>query len=235
MQTYFYQLSDLLQSRLSGSEMFTVSFAGETSNFVRFNKAKVRQPGTITQQSVSIRLIEDGRHASISVDLSGSLEKDTVLLENVLTKLRERLPYLPQDPHLLINQTVSSSERIDPNQLIPAADMVDQISTSCSGLDMVGILASGSLCFGFSNSLGQRNWFSTSNFNLDWSLVYSTDKAVKSTYAGREWSNAGFASKMEMARKKLQALAKPAKKLQPGQYRVFLTPEALWEILSLMN
>ena len=65
--------------------------------------------------------------------------------------------------------------------------------------------------------------------------MYSTDKAVKSSYAGRKWSSSAFSKKMEQARKKLKALAKPPKKLQPGSYRVFLTPEALREILSLLN
>ena len=40
MQAYFYRLSDLVQERLTGSEQFTFNFAAETSNFVRFNKAK---------------------------------------------------------------------------------------------------------------------------------------------------------------------------------------------------
>jgi predicted Zn-dependent protease len=100
---------------------------------------------------------------------------------------------------------------------------------------MVGILANGSISKGFANSHGQRNWFHTHNFNLDWSFVETTDKAVKSSYAGQQWDSGTFRGIVETAKKKLEALRLPAITLDPGEYRVALSPGALWEILEVIS
>ena len=106
----------------------------------------------------------------------------------------------------------------------------------CAGdLDLVGIWASGVMLHGFANSYGQFNWHSNHNFNFDWSLYYQNDKAVKQAYTGFAWDDAVFQHKLEHARQTLGLLAKPAKTIPPGQYRVFLTPTALQELLGLLG
>ena len=235
MQERFHRLTDYIQSKTSGEEVFLLNLQGEDSHFVRFNQGKVRQPGSVRQETVGLQLIHGRRHASVEMSLTGDEDIDCKRIDAALERMRERLPHLPEDPHLLISTEVCSTESDSENLLIEPADMVDEIIRESDGLDMVGILASGGIYRGFSNSYGQRNWFSTSNFNLDWSLVHSADKAVKSTYAGKEWSSSAFRSKMELARRKLGALGLPPKTLEPGEYRVFLSPTALWEILSLLG
>ena len=149
--------------------------------------------------------------------------------------LRDLLPHLPADPHLLINESVQSSEVVEDNKLIDTADMVDNILTESTGLDCVGILASGSNYRAFANSFGQRNWFASHNFNWDWSLVHSVDKAVKSGYAGKQWDSKTFANKMSDAKAQLKLLARPSKTLKPGSVRAYLSPVALSEILGLLS
>ena len=95
-----------------------------------------------------------------------------------------------------------------------------------------GILANGTITKGFANSHGQRNWFQTNNFNYDWSFVENADKAVKSSYAGTIWKRDDFLSTVEEAKRKLEALQLPSITLEPGEYRVILSPGALWEILG---
>ena len=60
MQDYFYTLADTLTSLLRGREVYTAMFHGEASDFVRFNRSAIRQPGTITQHTLRLDLI-DGR------------------------------------------------------------------------------------------------------------------------------------------------------------------------------
>lgn len=235
MQQRFYQLADSLQETLTGSERFIMNYSSEDSNFIRFNKGKVRQPGTIRQEYVNLRLLNGNRHASQTIPLVGDQQIDTKSLKAGILKLRDLLPHLPEDPHLLVNEEIQSNEKILENTLAPAEDMVDQIISTSEGLDLVGILASGGIHRGFANSMGQRNWFSTHNFNYDWSLVLDKDKAVKSTYAGTAWDGVVFNEKMNLAKRKLKALNQPAKTLSPGEYRVYLTPEALWEILEILG
>ena len=49
MQQHFMNLADYLTSQLTGAEIATSYLVAEKSDFVRFNQAKVRQPGSVTQ------------------------------------------------------------------------------------------------------------------------------------------------------------------------------------------
>lgn len=64
MQDTLHAVADLLKSLLQGGEEYTCGFSGEESDFVRFNKNRVRQAGTVTNRSVSIDLIRGRRQIS---------------------------------------------------------------------------------------------------------------------------------------------------------------------------
>ena len=152
MKDLFYTLADYLQSELRSDELFTLHASAERSSFVRFNHGKVRQPGSVVQYTITLRLIEGGRHSKISMSLCGDIATDKRRLSRSLADLREQLPLLPVDPHLLINTTVQSSEVTEDDELPEAAQMVDSILREGEGTDLVGILASGSIYSGFANS-----------------------------------------------------------------------------------
>lgn len=233
-QEYFYHIADAVQELSAAQELFTLYLSAEESDFVRFNHAKVRQPGSVSQQSISVRLIHGNKHVSSTVNLTGNLDTDKAKLVPVMERLRTQLDIVPADPHFLINTEVTSTSHIDEPTAFSAMDMVDDIIDQCAGLDMVGILANGSITKGFANSLGQRNWFHTHNFNFDWSFVENTDKAVKSSYAGQQWDSQEFQKLVDTAKIKLEALRLPPVTLEPGAYRVALSPGALWEILEVV-
>jgi predicted Zn-dependent protease len=88
---------------------------------------------------------------------------------------------------------------------------------------------------GFANSEGQRNWHAVSTFNLDWSLYHRTDKAVKSMYAGFEWSDAELDARMVAARERLALIAQPPRSIEPGRYRAWLAPAAMEEVAGLLR
>ena len=92
MQEYFYTLADGLTGMLRGSEVYTCAFSGEDSDFVRFNRSAVRQPGTIAQRSLYLDLIDGRRHAAGDIALSGDLESDQARLTDLVHGLREKLP-----------------------------------------------------------------------------------------------------------------------------------------------
>ena len=50
MQDYFYTLADAITALLKGDEVYTCTFRGEDSDFVRFNCSAVRQAGTASSQ-----------------------------------------------------------------------------------------------------------------------------------------------------------------------------------------
>jgi predicted Zn-dependent protease len=233
--SYFKALSQQLVAALRGAEVLTLFVEAEQSDFVRFNEAKVRQAGTVTQGLLLLDLIDGLRHAPGRYTLSGSLDEDVARGVALLDTLRQTLPFLPEDPHLLYATEVQSTERFATSELPDASDMVDSVMTSGEGLDVVGILASGTVFRGFANSLGQFNWFASSSFNFDWSLYHQADKAVKCGYAGTHWDDESLARKMGEGARQLDAMKRPPHRLDPGSYRAYLAPAALGEILGLLS
>ena len=129
MSQSVFELADHVQSLLSSSEAMTCTFNGESSDFVRFNHAKIRQPGSVSQSYCTLRLIEGQRHASAEVTLSGDSDSDKAMLKSELSKLRELLPHLPEDPHLLIHesdvQTTHSNEKNLPSSEQMTSEILD--------------------------------------------------------------------------------------------------------------
>jgi predicted Zn-dependent protease len=235
MQQTFYQLADSLVAERAGDEVLLLDFAGERSDFVRFNNSLVRQAGNVLQQYLDLELVSGDRHASETITLSGDGRENLHRALTSLEGLRARLPQVPADPYLLYSEEVRSSEKTGECKLPPVKDAVGAILTAGVGKDLVGIHAQGESCRGFANSLGQRNWFSTHSFHLEWCLYAHGDKAVKSAYAGFEWSNAELALKMATAADQLSVLGRPAKTIPPGEYRLYLAPAAFAEFADMLG
>jgi predicted Zn-dependent protease len=210
MQNYFNKLSDHVSGLLTGNEVYMMNLKGENSDFIRFNNAKIRQNGRVSQFSLELNLF-------------------------VLESLRGKLKVVPEDPYLLYSTEVNSGNQIEKSQLIDSKQMVDEIVSSAQGKDLAGILATGDLFFGFSNSFGQRNWYERSNFNFDWSVYHTTDKAVKSGYAGFKWNSEEFKAKMASTLKQLEIMKRPAKTIEPGKYKTYLTPVALSDFIGMLS
>lgn len=230
----FSDLSDDLCTQLQGDEVLTLFLRGEESDFVRFNKGTVRQAGHVQQATLELDLIDGARHASARITLSGDPAIDRDRAANQLSVLRDLIPYLPEDPYLLYSKDVQSTDRTAKNQLPESGEVVDSILGECGGSDLVGIYASGAIHTGFANSLGQRNLFTTDSFHFDWSFYHQADKAVKCGYAGTEWEPEAFQRKVESGRRQLGVIERSPRTIEPGRYRAYLAPTALYEILSLM-
>ncbi len=232
MQEYFYTLADFIGKQLQGNEIYLAEFTAEQSDFIRFNKAQIRQPGNVEQRYLIIDLIDGKRHISEQFALSGELTTDYERVTTVIRQLRNQLPHIPEDPYLLYATEVNSTESIGSNNLLAAPDVVNEILTATG--DFVGIYASGGIFTGFANSFGQRNWHNSYTFNFDWSLYHSKDKAVKSAYAGFEWNSADFTQKVTNSLAQLKILKQEAHTINPGKYRVYLAPAAMFEIFQLL-
>ena len=234
MQDYFHALADTITAHLQGQEVYTCTFRGEDSDFVRFNRSAVRQAGTVRQRALSLDLIEGQRHAAGNVALSGDLHQDGEVATRLLAGLREQLPFLPEDPHLLYATEVQSSLAAGRNELPERAEAVDAVLRAGRGRDLVGLYAAGGIYVGFANSFGQRNWFASYNFNCDWSFYRQGDKAVKTAYAGLRWEDGAFERQVDEAAAQLDVLDRPPRTIPPGNYRVYLAPAAVADILDML-
>ncbi len=235
MQSYFWELSELAQSRLRGSERYTCSYRAEDSDFVRFNRSAVRQAGSVSQKSLTLDLIDSGRHTSATLGLSGNAELDRARLATQIDDLRERLASVPEDPWLLYSEDVQSTERQAEDRLPESEQVLEQIRSAGAGRDLVGHYASGGSFTGFANSLGQRNWDCRYSFNLDWSLYHGGDKAAKGSYAGFQWQAPEFERRARACAEQLQILERSPHTVDPGAYRVYLAPAALVEVVDMLR
>ncbi|MGL6000391.1 MAG: TldD/PmbA family protein [Pseudomonas proteolytica] len=231
----FKELVEWLKQAITAEEQFHLGYAAESSEFVRFNHAKVRQAGQVQQASLNLKLINDGRHADLGITLAGSPEVDRQRLAEGLQQLRETLPLLPKDPYLLLNHTAWQN-RSEQAQALPDLDQVlTDISHGAQGLDLVGIYAAGPISHGFASSSGAFGWHQANSFNFDFSLFHANGEAVKASYAGDKWDSAAFAQRLQHAREQLEFLGRPLHALAPGQYRAYLAPAALEEIVDMLT
>lgn len=223
-----------LQDAIKESEQFTLSYSAESSEFIRFNHAKVRQAGQVQQASLHFKLIDDGRHADLSITLSNDPEVDRQRLVEALQQLRETLPLLPADPYLMLNHAQWQSHHVQDHPLPDSEQVVAQIGRAGAGLDLVGIYAAGPISRGFASSAGAFGWHQANSFNFDFSLFHANGEAVKASYAGHAWDDAAFAQRFDQARQQLEFLGRPLRTLAPGQYRAYLAPAALEEIMGML-
>jgi len=232
---YLDDLVDWASSGLTGNEILLAKLDGETSDFVRFNNATVRQAGAVNQRDLSLDLIEGSRHARGYVSLAQSPEIDRPRVSALLDSLREQRAASPEDPYLLYSTEISDSVTRSDGSIPSPAEAMGLVIDGAAGRDLVGVYAAGTTFSGFANSLGQRNWFQSSTFNLDWSLHLRADKATKNLYAGRDWSNDEFRSKIDWSMRQLEALERKPLDLSPAGHRTFLAPSAVQEIIDMLS
>ena len=234
VESYFNDLARAVDNALVAGERHATWFSAEDSDFVRMNRGKVRQPGTVSQRFIDIRLIRGARHASHSLSLSGDLHSDARAIGAAVAGLRDVLPQLADDPHLLLPTTVASSRTTRGATLPPTEAIVARMLDAAAGLDLVGLAAAGPVYRGFANSDGQRNWHVVTTFNLQWSLYHRADKAVKASYSDVAWSDAALDERMRASIEQFRLISAPPKALRPGKYRAYLAPAAMQEIVELL-
>lgn len=230
----FKDLVEWLKQTITDGEQFHLGYAAESSEFVRLNHARVRQAGQVQQASVNLKLIHDGRHADLGITLAGAPELDRQRLAEGLQQLRETLPLLPQDPYLLLNHNAWKSQNEQARPLPDLDQVLAEISQAAQGVDLVGFYAAGPISRGFASSSGAFGWHQANSFNFDFSLFHANGEAVKASYAGDVWDSAAFAQRFQQAREQLEYLGRPLHTLAPGQYRAYLAPAALEEIVSML-
>jgi predicted Zn-dependent protease len=233
MKDFFDSVAKHTTGQAHAGEVILCWFAAEVSDFIRFNKARVRQAMTIRQINFTVTLIRGQRKLARSLMLAGN-EADFALIDETLHDLRGNVADVPEDPFLLYATSVTNTQ-FERRGALPSADaVVNDVASHAGASDFVGLYAGGPVYRGFANSLGQRNWHAVDSFNFEWCLYHDKDKAIKTGYAGNDWQSGAFAAKVAEAQSRMPQLAQPAKTLGPGEYRAYLTPTAVSEVLRTL-
>lgn len=229
---HFFMLAEAIERMRRPGETVLSVFAGERSDFIRFNAGAVRQSGQVEQGRLTLRVAQGARQAYSTFDLGGDAHVDLSDVSDALAVLRESLLDAPDDPHLLFDTgSWTRSTRRDGRLPDPRA-LAELVARSARGLDFVGFYAGGTLSRGFASTTGSRGWYEVENFNFSWSLYQPNGLAIKTTYAGDAWDDAVFADAVREAAARLPVLLRAPHVLKPGGYRAWLAPSALAELLK---
>lgn len=233
-RTHFDAVTDPLFASLKAGEELTANLVAEESLFVRFNANRVRQNTNVEQRAISLKLQADGRTVEKSRTLTGRADADRAALASLLDACRAEAKQLPPDPNQVPMQNNGESSEEFRGALLAPEDAVRAVAGSAEGLDLAGLYSGGPAIRANRNSKGQRHWFATENFFLDYSL-YNGPKAAKGTYAGARWSQKDWEKNLHHTRDQLALLSKPKATVKPGQYRTYLAPTAFANLCGMMG
>ena len=235
LRPHFDALAQAVCAPVAGADRTTLHYEAESSDFIRFNRALVRQAGHVQQCYGTVGVVAGRRQALGTVTLSGDAASDIRLLLAERDALLAQLPQIPDDEHLLLPDTVTSTDQVGVGALPAPEHVIAAVRNGAEGADFVGLYAGGPVVRGFADSRGQRNWHSVESFIFDWSVYHAGDQAVKAEYAGSHWEDHGFAAKLEASRAQALLLAQPRKTIPPGAYRALLSPVAVADLLGILG
>jgi len=235
LESSFNQLLETLLIKKLDDEEFTLKLSSERSQFTRFNHAKVRQTGCVADGWIELTLMSEQRSSSRQFPFTGNWEKDWQRAYQALQELRNELPILPIDPYLVLPSGNNTSREVHHSNLLAPEAVVPSILAEVAELDFTGIYAGGVVIKAYGDSSGQKHWFATDTFTLDYSLFINSGQAVKGTFAGSNWDVASYAAKISEAKKQLQLLSRPAKEVARGQYKTYFAPAAVADLLNMLS
>ncbi|MBF1988277.1 metallopeptidase TldD-related protein [Fischerella thermalis] len=235
LEVSFNQLIDTLLLKKAATEEFTVKLNSERSQFTRFNHAKVRQTGTVADGWIDLTLMQDQRSSFRQIPFTGNWEIDWQVTYKALQELREELPLLPLDPYLVLPLGTNTSREIHPGNLLVEEAVVSAVLESVAELDFTGFYAGGTVVHAYADSCGQKHWFATDSFTLDYSIFNSEGQAVKGIFAGSDWHQQAYIQKIQEAKKQLELLDRPIKQLPRGQYKTYFAPAAVADLLMMLS
>ena len=235
MEQMFRSLCEALFSELNKDELLTLSFGGESSQFIRFNNAGVRQTGLVDDSTIELKFIANDRTCTGSFTVSGNNDTDIVRGQAEISRMRTESNEIPKDPFLVMPSNTGSSHEVQTANGLAFDKAVDALLPAMQGVDFVGIWANGRMFRGNANSLGQRHWFETESFCLDYSLVTPNHQMVKGTFAGTDWDQGDYENYLASSKSKLKLLERKPVKVSTGEYRTWFEPAAVSDFLGMFS
>lgn len=233
MEQYFKQISSYILSKKQAGEEVTVTLSGEKTQFVRFNKSKIRQGTDVHQLNLSIAIQKDEKEYSYGFSITGNLSNDQIKIDDIYQTCRSRMQDMSKATFFVPFKNNGRSSVSNTGELIEITELTNILCHETVHIDLAGILTSGISFKGNVNSLGQSHWFESESFSVDYSLYSEKEKAVKGSYGGSAFDLDSFKAKLEESIRNLKHMEKDNKVLDPGKYRCYLAPAAVNEILSI--
>ncbi len=229
----FAALVDAIAAEAHADEAAFAYLRGEHSDFVRVNRARVRQSGTVEQVVVVLRLFRAGRQVRMRCTLATPHDvRDRV--RTALAALRTAIEGLPVDPFASFEATPFASERIVRAPAPTPHEVLDAIVDAAGDADLVGLFAGGIVVRALASNLGHRHYHEAASASFDFSIHVPPGQATKHTWSAPHWDAASLRAALAAAREQALVLMRPVRRLEPGNYRALLAPAAVADLVSLL-
>lgn len=133
------------------------------------------------------------------------------------------------------------SGAVAPSAAFDRALFLDTVASAAGDADLVGFCAAGPMARGFCSSTGARLWYRRHSVSFDWSVHLPPDagsgerKAVKSGWSGERFDPQAVHEAIAQTRRDAQVMARPVRRLAPGEYRALFSPRAVADLLSMLG
>jgi len=234
IKNYIHNLSQNIFKLLESDEQLSLFLHSEESTFIRFSQSKVRQNTQVNQHELTLQFHKDQRLIKMCLNLTLNESLDLEATHNLILDARTQLPLTDANPQFFKINNNGHSEVIKKSNYPNVTEIPDIIYKNFSQDDLAGLWCSGPLRQASINSEGQFHFFETDFFFFDYSL-YSGPLAAKGYYSEHDFSEKNFSNQAYATKNKLALLKKPVQKIPRGQYRVYLEPMAVAEILGTMS
>ena len=232
---------DVISETRQADESFCLTVHAETSDYIRFNHARIRQAGRVNQAEASLSYQKGTfKNVSLALSLTDDVDTNTKRLNDAVTKARALADSLHDDPYLVPFEKGESSHAVFDADLPPVEDTVVFINKIAGDLDLVGLLTQGRALRYVRHTVGAKHSFETQSLVFDYSVYGARTKdgsiqSVKQTVYATKDAHMLISDSLTKTRQQLADLAKPIKTLAPGGYRVYLEPAAVGDIVSLFS
>ena len=189
----------------------------------------------VNDLSYSMTLIYNKRQTSQALTITGLLENDKEKLIKVLNKLRLDITQIPEDPFIVYPKSNESSEEKFKGDLLPVDDAIKMLMPAMQGVDLTGLWSSGDIYTGVANSKGQKHWFETESFSLDYSIITKDKKMVKDCFAGTHWDQKNYEKYISLSKKQLELMNTKSIKIDPGNYKTYIAPAGVSDIIDMFS
>ncbi len=239
LEQHFDSLCQLLFSKLQNNEEISLALNAELTDYIRFNRSLIRQNQSIRQCTLDFHWQTSDKKINFALSLTGNLDVDQQLTQGLLERARAEATSLPDDKFIVPMQNRGTSNHYHQGKLLSIDQAINIITESAKDVDLAGLYSSGYVIRANQNSKGQKHWFATETFSLDYSLYCinadGENKAVKNLYAGSHWSDQEFLHNLENSKKQIPYLQKANYQIKPGAYRAYLAPAAVNEITGMFG
>jgi predicted Zn-dependent protease len=234
-QNFFEKFSEIIFSSLTSDEEMSINLSAEKTMFSRFSKAHLRQITEVNQGYVNLNFIKNNKTMTLYLKYTGDEAVDVLNTLNKIKEARGFLNVMQDDPYLVRPKNLGNSNQDGIHQEISGEEMMEAVAEVSSGLDLAGLLTNGLVVRASVNSKGQKHWFKTQNFALDYSLYNTKQKAVKSMYAGNKFVFNELEKNIVDSKNKLELMNREIKKVPRGEYRIYLAPSAVSELMGILS